>query len=117
MRSLYRSLRVMENRASERVEFVSHNRPGGRGAGVRAYHEGMADSGFQHELADRCDPALIAILRRQTPAQKLAVLDGMWRSARTLVAAGVRAQHPTWSEANLAQEVAARMSHGAVPHV
>jgi hypothetical protein len=32
------------------------------------------------------------------------------------VAAGVRAQHPTWSEANLAQEVAARMSHGAVRH-
>jgi hypothetical protein len=42
------------------------------------------------------------------------VLDAMWRSARTLVAAGVRAQHPNWSEANLAQEVAARMSHGAV---
>jgi hypothetical protein len=53
-------------RASERVEFVSNNRPRGRGAGVRAYHEGMADLGFQHELSDRCDPALISILRRQT---------------------------------------------------
>ena len=117
MAAMYRSLRVMKNRASERVVFVSNNRPGGRGVGAGAYHEGMADSGFQHELSDRCDPALISILRRQTPAQKLAVLDGMWRSARTLVAAGVRAQHPTWSEANLAQEVAARMSHGAVPYV
>lgn len=78
------------------------------------YHKRMQHSGFQHELSDRCDPALISILRLQTPAQKLAVLDAMWRSARTLVAAGVRAQHPNWSEANLAQEVAARMSHGAV---
>ena len=78
------------------------------------YRKRMQHSEFQHELSDRCDPALISIFRRQTPAQKLALLDAMWRSARTLVAAGVRAQHPDWSGASLAQEVAARMSHGAV---
>jgi len=69
---------------------------------------------LHHDASDRCDPALIAILRRQTPDQKLAALDAMWRSARTFVCAGVRAQHPDWSESSVAREVAVRMSHGAV---
>jgi len=42
---------------------------------------------LHHDASDRCDPALIAILRRQTAHQKLATLDAMWRSARTFVCA------------------------------
>lgn len=63
-----------------------------------------------HPKDDRCDDALIEILRKQSPQQKLAALDAMWRSARTLVEAGVRAQHPQWSEAELQAEIARRLA-------
>ena len=68
---------------------------------------------FQHDASDRCDYALIPILRSQTPAQKLAVLASLWRSACAFVTAGVRTQHPDWSDSAVAKEVARRISHGA----
>ncbi len=52
----------------------------------------------------------MAILRTQSPQQKLAALDAMWHSARTLVMAGVRAQHPEWSQAELDREVGRRLA-------
>ena len=38
-----------------------------------------------------------AILRRMTPAQKVAVMHALWRQAWDLKAAGVRRQHPEWT--------------------
>lgn len=38
-----------------------------------------------------------AILRRLTPARKLAVMHALWRQAWDLKAAGLRRQHPGWS--------------------
>lgn len=46
-----------------------------------------------------------AILRRMTPAQKLAVMHALWRQAWTLKTAGIRRQHPEWT----AERVAARV--------
>ena len=46
-----------------------------------------------------------AILRRMTPAQKLAVMDALWRQAWNLKVAGVRMQHPEWT----GEQVAARV--------
>ena len=37
------------------------------------------------------------ILRRMTPAQKLAVMHALWRQAWALKVAGIRLQHPTWT--------------------
>ncbi|MGH7547888.1 MAG: hypothetical protein ACREMM_06930 [Gemmatimonadales bacterium] len=39
----------------------------------------------------------IAILRRMTPAQKVAVMHALWRQAWNLKVAGVRRQHPEWT--------------------
>lgn len=39
----------------------------------------------------------LAILRRMTAAQKLAVMHGLWRTAWKLKEAGVRTQHPDWT--------------------
>jgi hypothetical protein len=40
------------------------------------------------------DDVELAILRRMTPAQKLDVMQSLWRQAWELKAAGVRMQHP-----------------------
>jgi len=56
------------------------------------------------------DPVVIEALRRQTPAQRLDILDGMWRSASHLVKAGVRSQYPTWNDEQVCREVARRIA-------
>ena len=37
-------------------------------------------------------------LRQMTASEKIAVAHGLWRQAWALKAAGLRAQHPEWSE-------------------
>jgi len=54
---------------------------------------------------------MVTALRRQTPTDRLSTLDGLWRSARAFVLAGVRAQHPDWSDDLVMREVARRMSN------
>ena len=51
------------------------------------------------------DEVEMAILRRMTAAQKLGVMQALWREAWELKAAGVRLQHPAWSEERVAVEV------------
>ncbi len=50
-------------------------------------------------------PAQIAAYRRMTPDQKLKQVDALNRQARKLKAAGLRMQHPDWSEDQIAEEV------------
>ena len=38
---------------------------------------------------------------------------GMWRSAREIITSILVAEHPDWSEDEVASEVARRLSHGA----
>jgi hypothetical protein len=38
------------------------------------------------------------IIRQMTPAQKLKASQGLYDCARALKAAGLRAQHPDWTE-------------------
>ncbi len=47
-----------------------------------------------HPIDDRCDPAMVAVLRSRSPAAKLATLNAMWRSAVAFLWSGVKAQHP-----------------------
>ena len=57
---------------------------------------------------------MAAILRAKSPAERMAIGFGMWRFARKMIERTSRAQHPEWTEAELRQHVAWRMSHGAV---
>ncbi|MGL4554125.1 MAG: hypothetical protein ACRC33_23425 [Gemmataceae bacterium] len=59
------------------------------------------------------DDAVAAIMRRKTPAEKLAMLDDMWEFARDLVRAALSKEHPAWSPEELAQAVARRMAYEA----
>lgn len=60
------------------------------------------------------DPEMAEILRRKTPAERLAIASGLWRSARVLLTSNLRSLHPNWDDVQLRREVARRLSHGAV---
>jgi hypothetical protein len=51
------------------------------------------------------DPVYWQILRAMTPAQKLRAAQRLWESARQLKAAGLRMQHPDWTEEQIERAV------------
>jgi hypothetical protein len=50
-------------------------------------------------------PEEIRILRKMTPAQKLAAAERLYWSAREIKAAALRQQHPDWSEDTINRKV------------
>jgi hypothetical protein len=60
------------------------------------------------------DDIMAEVLRKKTPAERLAIGFGLWRSARMLLRGQLRSLHPEWDAAQLDREVARRLSHGAV---
>ncbi len=54
------------------------------------------------------------VLRQKTPAERLSIAFGLWRSARLMLAYMLRSLHPDWDEERVQGEVARRLSHGAV---
>lgn len=59
------------------------------------------------------DDKTAELLRRMTPAQKLAQLDSMVSDAREMITCVLRSQHPEWTREHLLAEVRRRISHGA----
>lgn len=59
------------------------------------------------------DDQVAEILRKQTPAQRVEAIVACNRMMRQVVAAGVRHRHPEWDAAQVAAEVARRMSNGS----
>ncbi len=53
----------------------------------------------------------VAIYRAMSPQQRLEQALRMNRSMRELMAAGFRARHPTWSDAEVRRAVADRILH------
>ncbi|MBX3330997.1 MAG: hypothetical protein KF722_11380 [Nitrospira sp.] len=60
------------------------------------------------------DPVMAEVLRRKTPAERLAIGFGLWRSARMLLRGQLASLHPEWDAIRIDREVARRLSHGAV---
>ena len=60
------------------------------------------------------DDAVVEVLRRLTPGERLAIANRMWVSARQVVEFVVRRDHPNWNGEQVQQEIARRMLHGAV---
>jgi hypothetical protein len=65
----------------------------------------------QIEVPDR---VVVSMLRLMTEAQRLAIANGMWVSARRAVECIVRSEHANFTEAQMRQEIARRMLRGAV---
>lgn len=64
-------------------------------------------------VVETMDSRMAEVLRAMTPAQRLAIAFGMWRSARDMLTSLLTSQHPEWSRERVAAEVARRLSHGA----
>jgi hypothetical protein len=62
----------------------------------------------QIEVMDR---AMVDVLRRKTPAERLAIASGMWISTRTMLLSQRAERHPDWEPERVAREVARRMSN------
>ena len=54
------------------------------------------------------------IFRAMTGAQRLKIASDLFRSARSMIASHLAAEHPDWDGRRLQEEVARRLSHGAV---
>jgi hypothetical protein len=52
------------------------------------------------------DDAFAAVLRKKTPAERIAMAADANEMARKLAAAGIRHDHPDWSQRDVEREVA-----------
>lgn len=62
------------------------------------------------------DDVLADILRRKTDAQRLRSVDAFWNSARAILKAVIRTEHPEWNLDQVNVEVARRIGQGASGH-
>jgi hypothetical protein len=58
------------------------------------------------------EDAMVEILRQKTPAERLAMGLEMNRTARLMIAAGLRDYHPDWTEQEILAELGRRMLDG-----
>lgn len=63
---------------------------------------------------DVVDDAMARVYAAKSGAERLAIASGMFRSARDMLFAHLRTEHPEWSEERIQQEATHRLSHGAV---
>jgi RNA:NAD 2'-phosphotransferase (TPT1/KptA family) len=60
------------------------------------------------------DDVMAEILRHKTPAERIRIGFDLWISARNMLMTHLKKTHPEWDTTKLRQEVARRLSHGAV---
>ena len=60
------------------------------------------------------DDDMAELLRGKSEAQRLAMGNRLWVYARDLLTAVLRSEHPEWTDQEIQQETARRLSHGAV---
>ena len=89
----------------------NHQYPVDQSGGAEKLHDAVAPPRWLVE--DRSSPEHIAIMRAMTGQKRLQVAEQMFWEARALKAAGVRHQHPEWSEAEVMAEVNRIFLHGA----
>ncbi|MGA2498171.1 MAG: hypothetical protein ABSH20_10540 [Tepidisphaeraceae bacterium] len=59
------------------------------------------------------DETVAEILRRKTPAERVAMLCECNRTVRSILYGSLESRHPDWSEAQIRREIARRMCDGA----
>ncbi|MDO8445047.1 MAG: hypothetical protein Q7T53_02910 [Deltaproteobacteria bacterium] len=60
------------------------------------------------------DDEMADVLKRKTPAERIAIGFRMWMSAHEMLMVHLRHTHPEWDVKRVESEVARRLSHGAV---
>lgn len=65
-------------------------------------------------MFESVDKTMADILRTKSAAERLAIANRMWKSARQMLLHRLKQEHPDWSEEKIRRETARRLSHGAV---
>ena len=60
------------------------------------------------------DDVMAEVLRRKTPAERIMIGFNFWTSTRNALISHLKTEHPDWDKKKVLQEVARRLSHGAV---
>jgi hypothetical protein len=55
------------------------------------------------------DDATARILASKSPAERLKIASGMWRSAKKLLTVSIKSQFPHWNEQEVSREVIRRL--------
>ncbi len=63
---------------------------------------------------DVIDDAMATVLREKSDFERLQIGFEMWHSAQRMIRAIIVNEHPEWSQEEVEQQVAKRMSHGTV---
>lgn len=58
------------------------------------------------------DQAVADMMRRKSPAEKIALVGAAHRMAKRLMAGGIRRNHADWTEEQIQAEVCRRLLHG-----
>jgi len=59
------------------------------------------------------DPAIVEVLRRKTPAERVAMVFAANRTMRLRPEGHLRSRYPDWETQTVMQEIARRMCRGA----
>lgn len=59
------------------------------------------------------DDAMVAVLRRKTPTERVAMIFAANRTMRLRLEGHLRSRHPDWDDQTVMQEIARRISRGA----
>lgn len=59
------------------------------------------------------DDAVAEVLRRKTPAERVAMVSAAHRTIRLVIEGFLRTRHPDWDDGRVSAEVARRMLRGA----
>ncbi|UCD83783.1 MAG: hypothetical protein JSU92_10875 [Deltaproteobacteria bacterium] len=60
------------------------------------------------------DEQMVEVLKRIKPQERLTIAFNMWSFARKQIANYLHSLHSDWDEKKIQQEVARRLSHGAI---
>jgi uncharacterized protein with von Willebrand factor type A (vWA) domain len=58
------------------------------------------------------EPEMAAVLARKSGAERLQIVDRLFRSLRELIESNIRSNHPDWDTAQIRREVAGRIAGG-----
>ncbi|MBE0426522.1 MAG: hypothetical protein IBX72_07730 [Nitrospirae bacterium] len=60
------------------------------------------------------DDVMADVLKEKSPAERISIGFNLWISARNMLISHLGKSHPEWDSERISQEVARRLSHGAV---
>lgn len=75
--------------------------------------KGRKGTELDNRQIESVDEVMIEIYKSKTPAERLKIAFGLWRSVRILLFNNLRSLHPDWDRHRLQREVARRISLGA----